>query len=265
MPLILPRNPLAYPGIKAGFNLAHPASGPGLRYSGIASNGSFINLLTGAAATVVGTITAGLEGHIGPTIVNITSGAYLSAPGKTDPAATGITYGAVLFLTSNSPGTSVIFGSDGNTLGNSGPAFLVGNTTQPQLWWSGGQNFSSFNLALNIPYFIAVSVLGGKVAWVIVNLATGGKWTNPPNAIGASSSTSHTQYVIGGNSDGNRQLNGKLAAVMFSMGGVSFPQLLAWARAPWDFWYPPAAGSLIFSGAKGAAAAAAAPRVMVMA
>ena len=246
----LPGNPLVFPGGNAVFNPAHPAAGNNVRYSGVARAGSMINLITGKGATVNGAITAGVHGKIGATVVNTTSTAYLSAPGLI-LASTALTFGAI-FAPTAALANSVLF----STAGGSGSAadtwFQNASGLGPGLFVGNSFQNSGLILTNGVPYFIAVSFNGATMNSIATNLNTGVSATASAPVAKAIATPNVATYILGGIPSAGFQMDGALAAIMYSANNfLSLPQLLNWAQSPWDFWYPPTLRNLISQSLKG--------------
>lgn len=250
MPLILARNPLVFPGGAPGFNPNHVAA-KNIVFSGVAvptgTTGSpaAINVLTGAkgALTSASGYTGGMDGTIGPVNIQPSGNAgYQLFPVAASQTDTTTTFGVI--VTGFPTGTIALFsvGSASN-----GPGLRLSSLVPTFANWNGSNYTSSgVTLTASTPYFLAVSLNLTTCNFVTVNLRNGQTKTS---SVAGGAQTSHNTNVIWqsvnvvGNFGGSN-----LAAAMYSTAYMSLAQLLAWAQAPWDFWYPPTVGNLIFSG-----------------
>lgn len=243
--MLLPRisrNPLAYPAeARPGFDPTHPAA-QNIRFSGVANSG-FINLLSGAAGTKNSTPTATIDGNLGLTqsiTGNTQSFTFASQPTTNDLS---FTFAGLLRYTTTPAGNFFLFGTSSAA---SGVEFGLTTPTSIGLSFPGGGSGPGVTvgtLAINVPYFLAVSgsIVGANCIanGVLTNMATG----QLVAATGTISSTGpiapNGTYVVG-NGEGNfKQAHGNLAAIMFGAELLSLKQLAQWAARPWDFWYPP--------------------------
>ena len=241
-------NPLAYPnGIRPGFNQAHPAAGKIVRYSGVATGATMVNLLNARRATASGTIAAAMDGRIGPAIGASTSSSFLSMPGINEtPLA--VTFGAIVTPTGTSPTFGFMFNND--SAANTG--FYIGALTPKLLVSNTAIIVASFNLTAGTPFFIAVSFNNATVNFVGVNLVNGQSFTTHGSNATPIAATTGAQYGIGGTGAANQSMVANLAAVMYSINNfLSDRQLLAWAQNPWDFWYPPTLRNVLSMAGKG--------------
>ncbi len=230
--LLAPPSNLEFPAYRApGFDPTHPAS-PGLFYSGIAVSGSFVNLLTGAPASITGTVSAIMTPQ-GPGARCVTTLSGLVAATPASVAASAITFGAIITLTA-SIATGVFLQING------GSSSYLYQASRVLFMAAGGSTFSSgVTLALNVPYFVAVSYNGSTARWVVANLNTGQitqATTSATHTIGTLGGS--TTFVSGGTS-GAYFMDGQINAGMCALNNwLSAAQLLAWAADPWAFWYP---------------------------
>lgn len=271
MPKLVLRNPLALPADKAGFDPNHIALSGGATcfFSGVARRGNFIDLTRGVAGSVTGAPTRVVDGHIGDSVQ------YAAAAGNTfagrATTAPRMTFGAVVKWTNIAAGTySFIFANSTNTTGYN--ALFGGSDGSLNIRYGGinwGPPTSAITLVNNVPYFVAASIgPNANFNFVAARLDNGQVRTGLAGPASASDTPNGT-YVVGNwplmSSFG---IVGKIAAVAYLNGYMAMPQLIQWAAAPWDFWYPPTQRQLVMS-TVGPVTAAAAPaaqaRVMVMA
>ena len=248
--LIALRNPLLYPGgiVTPGYNQGHLASSPKVRYSGIAAGGNLINLLNGSKATINGTITSARTTAMGSVVVNTTSTSFLSVPSINETLAAA-TLGLIYNPTALTGANQFLFADAGQNI-----IFLSTSAGQVKVDFSSGTaTFSA--LVAGTPYFIAVSGNTATTNFVVLNLSNGQIKSQVVTGTVTLGSTTGSAYWIGGSSSANQQMNGQLAAVMFSTGPfLGIAALLEWAAAPWDFWYPPTQRGLMESSLRSPAA-----------
>ena len=237
------RDPLKFPvGIRPVFNPAHPAAGT-VNFSGVSlQGGGVINLVTGKAGVKTGTYPGSIDGRIGP-VTTAAASAYFTfssaVPSQTDTQATFA--GIVL----NPPNSGILPLSVGST---NGPDvyFSGADVIQFNIWGgsaAGGLQYTIYGTGT--PIFFAMSMNGTKVVQVLTNLATG-QITTASNS--STSFNAHDGTVIwGAGNNLGLQFTYGIAAQMYSTQFLSLPQLVEWAQAPWDFWYPPAVSNLIMS------------------
>ena len=246
MGFIRPANPLVYPGsTRAGFNPNHLAVGKGIvRYSGVAAGANFANLLTAKVPTINGTITATIDGTLGRTMTNTTASSYLSCPGVNDTSPGAVTFGGIV----TPIGLAALFGvmfSNNNGSGTNADTwfYFTSGAIVPTLFVQGGGVQAGITLTAGVPYFIVMSTQGTILNSLVLNLRTGNVLTTSSSISKTIGTPTASTYNIGGTAGAsNRYMNASLAAIMYSVNNfLSIPQLQAWAAAPWDFWYPPAA------------------------
>jgi hypothetical protein len=257
MALIIPRcNPLAFPGGNPGINRAHRAYSNGLRYVGVAQNGSFQNLLAPARPTVNGSPTSVLTG-LGPgtklaldanyltTTVNgaaLVNGVLLAA--IVTPITTGQSFGTV-FTTGN------FSGSDYGIILTSGLIKIYANGNSQSV-------ASEPTIVANTPYFVVFNWLPSSsvspcLYGVSVNLLTGQVLTGVIDGT-PSLNTPGASFSIGGlnGTNGAHTPGAIVHAVMYADAALTLPDLVFWAKAPWDFWYPQTAKTIMSLALKGA-------------
>jgi hypothetical protein len=84
-------------------------------------------------------------------------------------------------------------------------------------------------------FFLCISSNGARINSVVMDLATGRKWSDS-QAQAMSPNASDGTYQVGG---GRFHLSTtSTAALMWSPTYLSLPQLLKWSEDPWAFWYP---------------------------
>lgn len=261
LPRIYRRNPLAFPGGRnPGFDPAHIASA-NLRYSAIAAGKNCLQI---APTLATGTTSVGgniINGTIGP-VLN-TTGTFQSAtlPGSTPAVAdTAITLAAIAMFTSATGNQACVLASTGtsntaafflNVIATTGVFSFSGFSTSPSN--SFGVNIGT--LSVNVPYFLvgSISVASGilSINGLLVNLLSGEvKSLIGTRTVNAFIPSGVFQVMNNGNNP-----SWQLAASMCSATFLSLPQLLQWAKSPWDFWYPPTVENLLFSSLRASIAA----------
>ncbi len=241
MGLILPRNPFVYPGVQPGLNRAHPAS-----------NGTRLSLVAGAtSATPIivppsgklnnfATPSFGIAGRIGP-FMNITSGViYTAAPNEKPDSFTT----AAIYYNLNNISTSLMFNNNAGDNTHNGVSLGFNNGTPA--CWNNGTLLVNSNLGAPSPDFFFVAASGNSS---ICNFVIRSLFAN--NLFGATiaqastfGTTVNSQYNVG-------EAPVDLAALMYGINNfLSLPELMKWAAAPWDFWYPQIVGQALFLGLK---------------
>ncbi len=228
--LAVPRSPLVFPtGVRPGFNSTHiaaPSNGLGTFCSTIASGGSFINVVNGAKATVVAGVPASaVDSSLGPVgVFNASWNVTLAYPTPTAPKL-GVT--AAIFT----PTAATQVTGQGFGLGNS--------AVQIQFFGNAGTLAAAVTVpqAMNVPWFAAASMNAAiSFAMVAVNLVTGQIYTTSGTTTGIIGAT--ITFRIGGRTGSTAAA--KVAAAYQGFGYyLSLSELVAWAKRPWDFWYPP--------------------------
>jgi hypothetical protein len=236
--LLAPTSNLEFPSWRApGVDLAHPAA-QSLRMSCIpASGGAFINLLNGQPTTPTnGTMTTVIQGAIGPSVLSNMSTVYNSVTNAITETPSGTTFGACFIPTSATGNQILVI----DAIASSGAYSLMrlanGVLTSGQ---DGGASTSSGfpSVVIGKPYFAACSLHSANQNFVMVNLATGQMWSSSATSSRSFASISGN-YAIGGDATALTEANAYIAAAMMSRAFLSLPTLLAWAAAPWEFWYP---------------------------
>jgi hypothetical protein len=232
MAIILPFRPtwLVFPGTIPGINPAHPASSKAALCC-IASNGTYIDLLSTGGLTRSGTATPAIDSLVGPS----TGGAALFSKAiKNDSSS--VTFAAIFRSTVDNNGFRGIlnFNSSFSGIYLQGPG--AAPPTQVELWNTAGF-FASPAVLTPFPraFFIAISSDATGTRYIATDLATG-KISTGTNARVYTTSAGDTTLLVG-NDNGDPSLC-NVAAAMYSKTSLSVPQLLAWANDPWSFWYP---------------------------
>lgn len=246
--------PFAYPaGIAPGFDPNHVAAAK-VRHSSVAANGGFINCLTGKAGTKSGTPSGSIDGNIGSALSFTSATDAFTFPGNPAIADLNATFGVIYKRTSSSA-TAHYSLYTASSAGSSGIGFgvVTASSEKLDLLFGGVNSFSSnFVTAVNVPYFIAVSISasaggGGNANFVIVNLSTGQINISTASLGSFVPSASNGTYVVGNRNLANPAL-GNVSSAMFSAQYLSMPQLLQWGQDPWSFWYPESFGIYNLSG-----------------
>lgn len=240
--LILSRaNPFAFPGGNPGFDSNHIAS-PGVvnkkGFSGVAVNGGFVSLLSGAKATLAGAPTAVIKSTIGPAVTIATTSDVVSFTGQSTAAATSFTFAGVFWINALNTGSfaNSLFATSAGV--NNAQLSSSGGALTAQI--NGTGVGSSIFPAANVPYFYIVSVrggAGGSVNFLLLNLNTGQIQTQTA-ANTASAAASGGTYFIGSSGSAFENTSGAIAASMYSQKFMSAAAMRLWAQDPWAFWYP---------------------------
>ena len=240
------RSPLAFPAGRApAFDPTHIAASPSIRFSGIAGfGGAFINLLNGQPATKTGSpTTAGTL--LGPAVNFASASNYNNVSNSFSDTPAAVTEAALVIPTSSVTFCNIFATCTGSANHNCDPCFLV-----LQFKTNGTTHSSGITLAQNQPYFVACSIKANAQNYIAVNLLTGQITTATATAAIAFTAPSST-WQIGSS---YAAPDAEVAAVMYSLQFMSAPQLLVWALAPWDFWYPPTAFDAMLSKLRGSSA-----------
>ena len=252
--LIVPRNPLTFPGRAPGFNPSHPAAKgilPGFGFSGVASGANFINLLTGAPLTpaVAVDISAKIFGSIGPAVVFNNNDSVVESLGNAVKNPLSCTM-AVVFICNTLANTSLLLSTmNSGGGGNGGYIFFIDTNNKINCSIPGGTNITSAAaITNNIPYFALGSSNSGATNIVIKRIDNGEFFSTVGGGLTPQTVTFNGSYSIGGwQGTSGFQSRSSLAAAMWAPSYLTMPQCLAWAAAPWDFWYPPSELALMFS------------------
>jgi hypothetical protein len=243
-PIYIP-NPLAFPGGAPGFDPSHPAANS-CRFSGIAVPPNFLNLLNGNYGVISGAPSAATLGVLGPAtnFPSASSTAVNSFSGKSTTNDTRITLAALVQWTSTS-NQSVLLSTSSL---NSGWRLDVSTSSIISITAGTVGDLNGPTIVANIPYFVAASVNTNVVNFVLLRLDTGALVTS--TTAGSSPIAPNGTYQIGNLSAFNLPAKAYVGAAMISASYLSVPALRQWAQRPWDFWYPPSATNLLFSGLK---------------
>ena len=234
MPLIYPvRNPLAYPGGNPGFDPAHFAGGPRIRFSGVATGSGFSSILTGVKMPLVGAIVP-MQSQIGP-LVGTTVGsvnAYTQAPIQNDIAPSAFTTATILQYTGHNTNSWATYFS-----------ILSYNMGLDIVWYSmnnyGTNSSVPFSFSAGNPYFVVLTCISNTVRILLKNLNTGTLKTYIGTGPTILPDITSSYVYIGGGGPSTSALLGGVAAFMYSVNNPLTPiQLLQWAQDPWSFWYP---------------------------
>lgn len=242
--LIVSRNPLAYPGGRnAAFDPTHfAAGGPNIRYSAIPGQNALINQLTGVKTGLSSAAITTPVTNYGPGALYSGLGSYSTVANAFSETPSFMTIAGIVTINS-STGFAAIFGGTGGAT-STNVLYIV---SLASIRFNGASTAANSGIGVTIghTYFIAVSATATTKYFSVLDLTTGQlKTATIANATGFAASA--TPWSIGGTSANT--LGGYIHAVMYSVGFVPLPQLVAWAKAPWDFWYPPRRENLMFSG-----------------
>lgn len=254
----LPRgNKFAYPGgwARPGFDPNHLAAGrSGAMASGIAMPASSVmQQLIFSAAPIFGNNAAiAVNTSIGPAVQ--CSGAGVTA--RTGPRMPGT------FATPNAFTCGIIYYFLGTGNGGLTPVLAAignGGTTQHGIGWTGtstftlnfGNSFTPLNSGITQVLtdwvFAAASYdrVSTKYSFLVMGLRTGVIRTASGTSTQTLGSSNDGVLYTGGFST-NNTAGANIAAVMYAENNfLSVSQLVQWAAAPWDFWYPPIMKPLI--------------------
>lgn len=199
------------------------------------NGGNFVDVNSGCKGTVSGGVTGGLKSYIGPYSRTNASFDKVSFPFTTSALKT-ITIAGILI-----PGTITGFNSflstsslnGGFRLGTNGASF---NLTEGAVL----EIVSGINLAIGVPYFVAVSADTSKANFIVCNLLNGKR---EMSSINSSTATAGNGTLVIGSDFTNGAGLGSIACLMVSGGTgtdgrLSLPVLIDWALDPWSFWYP---------------------------
>jgi len=238
------RNVLIFPGGRPGFNPTHIASKNAI-FSGVAAGTNVIDILSGLAGTVTGAITSNIDSIIGPNtsiaqqtnehILFPVAQSQIDTSGTMAVIGTDLNIGAIAFSFPFSVGSA-----------SSGPGVLI-NSTGAVNWnnWNGSNPTASVTISLTSPYFIAMSMNTITCNILALNLHNGQILTGTSASV---SQDTHNTNIVWGDSNALNQINGSfIAAAMYSTSYLTLPQLITWAQAPWDFWYPQSVRNTIIS------------------
>lgn len=249
MPMILPRQgivrpprgPLAFPGIRPGFDSSHVAAA-GVQFSGVAADGGgFFNVLTGKPGTKNGTPTSVVNSVLGRTsyFSSNTDNATFSYPSTAWLSQTMAAI--VVFDAATSASPRVLLSTSATAA--AGMLILANATNEFAVTFGGSQTTFAAGAGVpavtaGIPIFFAVSVQSAtRYTYIVTRLDNGVSMSG-----GATTATAltagDTSIYVGNRGTNSRQANGKIAAVAHSASFMSAAQLLAWANDPWSFWYP---------------------------
>lgn len=249
MGLLAPLNSLAFPGGGAAVNAAHPMA-QGSRLAAVARGGNLIDLRSGKAATINGTISPVMLSGLGPTVQSLnTGGNYLSITGVNE-TPTSFAFGAIFQLLDTNG--YFLFSGNGSSTSSLIVSLNAGGT--PYVTTNGGStNCAPVTLSANVPYFLAISKTSGSssINSVVVNMNTGQIYSGQFATTSTFNALTNAQYFIGGNATTGNQPDASIAAIAFSVNNyLTLPQLLAWGKDPWGFWYPQDARKTLFSSLK---------------
>lgn len=253
MRLLRPYNPLVYPGGRArpGFDPSHPAAqgiSNGHGISAVASGNTFINLLSGRHGnTGGGGANAGINGYIGPSVVN-TAGSFVQFTGNSTVLDNAGTLAGIFFPTSLGGGGSP-YAFMASSTATSGIELAVLSTGAIRLYAGSGSVTSTMTpITVNTPWFILASMNAGTLfTFAATNLATGQIFVESHS--GATTPTApNGSYDFCGGGSGTDNLTGQQSAGMYGPAFLSVPQAAQWCADPWSFWYLPAMQQVMFGG-----------------
>jgi hypothetical protein len=244
-PLIRP-NGLVLPNRKPGFDPSHVAIagyvGPGPIFSAACvGRGPIVSLVNPLKATVSGAaaLTYGIDGKIGPCILDIAGGGQTGA--NTFALGPSTTYAAgtmAAILTVGSIGQSALTQPFAVGSGSGGPAIYIPTALTLTInMWGSATSTASITLTAGTPYFVCLSFSATSVNILALNL-NNGKILTSTDATGLTATASNGTFVVGNNNQVSGGYDGKIAAVMWSPSFTTLSQMRQWALDPWAFWYP---------------------------
>ena len=216
------------------------------------SNGGMIDLTSGAAGVKTGTITGTLDSQIGPASVINTSASYYTFSNKPAGSITasgtggGVTFACICKFITISGNYNGLFGNSSTNPSGSFNVYLLNG--QFMIDQGGIQTIVSPGptLVAGVPYFIALTIFNAYVQGVVVDLSTGKTQAIPATALFNGILNTNGSYRVGSTPINNAYpILANVAAMMYSLQPITPAQLTAWAKAPWDYWYPPAMQSIL--------------------
>lgn len=234
---------LAFPADRAaGYDPAHIAASPLMRFSAVAMGGdALVPVFLAGQATVAGASSVKAT-SFGPA-VSFASGAnaniYPSYAGTETPTAITM---AVIFTPASGATGYVIINCAG--IGQANPITgIYLSTLAVNLIIQNSVRGPTFTLTAGVPCFLVVSTynLAGAntVVAAAVNLLTGQTTTGVsgpfPTTIQA---TTTATYAVGDSASGINSAPMSVNAAMYSIAYTPLAVMLAWAQDPWAFWYP---------------------------
>jgi len=222
---------LSYPGGIPGVNIDHFAA-KNLRFAAVALGpANMIDLLTGGSGALTGTPTA-LTTPFGPSCVFSTIGQHLAYSGKST-GLDAVMCMAMVFT----PVTDVANrGYLATSSGANGYSFQVDGTGNLRYNVDGVVSITSaVTIAINTPYFAAMSGRTGSQSFLIRRLDTGAITTGTTATAYTAIAPSGISWI--GDTNGLGHCGARINAVMMSANYFTVPQLMQWAEDPWAFWY----------------------------
>ena len=231
MSLIKLRNPFTYPSGQAAINLAHPAT-QNIRLLAVPSHGGgMICIAPGGRMSKVGSPTSSYAYFPGVYYPSGNVKHTLIAANETPKV---ITFAAVVTLTASVASGTPIANNDAATAATASIQFsslqLAGHSNN-------GTRSSGIFLALNTPYFVAVSWYASKMNFVATNLLTGQIQSSTTAGLAIATTTSNL-LTIGCFYSSGAVLGGHVHAALYSVSYLNLQQLQQWAADPWSPWYP---------------------------
>lgn len=230
-----------YPAGRApGFDPSHPMAA-GIRFSGVASGGSFLSLDQARSASTSGAPPA-MQTVAGPGTFYSGAGSMTRFSGFPTDTPSAITMAAIITLPAAAARYVPIISN--NYSGT--PTGLQVDAGNLVLSVNGGSTSigpSTSSIVNNVPFALAASYSpsAGKAYFRARNLATGAYYSwdlSNSTAINANSSTMTVGYASGGNNP-NQITHAAMWSTSFRPGAV----LDAFLADPWPFWLPEPAGA----------------------
>jgi hypothetical protein len=236
-------SPLAYPGSAPRFDPSHPAA-QGYGFSLVATPNGLLNLEEPTSFSGGAGVSFPVDGQLGPVVSfpgSGNQGIQWSPHNANYPTVSIYTLAMIFRQTATSSFSNIL----GTSVVNTGGYVLIGQSGPVIEWWVKGNSLCPVSFSNNVPYFLAMSGGAAGVNAVLVRLDTGATKTvtSASSGVGTSSGSGAS---IGAQGASSRPYTGEIACAMGAPVFLSLPQLLQWAQRPWDFWYPPVLGNLIF-------------------
>lgn len=233
------RSKLTYPaGVLPGWDPTHPAARQ-TRLSAVVRAGTFKEIAPQTRQATLGTTppTFSNHSHLGPVGVfnGSTSINAVTVAGLSTANDTVATVAAIFTITAFTSTWCPI----ANSGSSAGYAINIATTPGVQMVLPGTVVTSVVfgTIAVNTPYFLAVSNVTGLQNYVLCNLSSGQIQT-------ATTASAYTSAALNGTADigcwsqNSQAFDGDIAAVMWSNTFLGLGSLKMWAADPWAFWYP---------------------------
>jgi hypothetical protein len=233
---------LGYPSAGFGVDPTHPASNK-LVISAYAANGTFISgggQILGAATTNV-SLTPGVL-PFGPAVKFASAGSVAQWSAMPTSLYTQATCAGIFgYLPSTGSTPQTVFGDYNQS--TAGFSLRVTSGLMNLAIGSSTAIATTLPVAINTPYFVAASFLGGSIINVVlINLNTGATYSQAiTTSVPANTASAGGFIAIGNSAEASgqtRPLLGSAARFMRNNTFLTMPMLLQWAANPWAFWHP---------------------------